>query len=212
MANEPTSAQIKAAASARKHARSVKLAAALAAQEAAELAAFEQALREHDEVRTGQVRYAPEAPREPSEEAANYSEIPKGWKLVPVEPTEAMLEEFHDRIRIEARPADQLCSVLNDRYVWAAMLSAAPPAPAGDGWRPIITHNPKTDPAICLVAYEDGHVTAAEYSELLEGGPDDHRQWETHIAPRAENGTAGLYAWPIAWRPLPAPPSDGGNK
>jgi len=46
------------------------------------------------------------------------SAVPKGWKLVPVEPTEAMLTAA-------ALKVDEWA---DSRQYWSAMLSAAPPA------------------------------------------------------------------------------------
>lgn len=51
--------------------------------------------------------------------------VPEGYALVPVEPTEAMLDAMHDRIRILCNPAEKSASIRNDREVWAAMLAAA---------------------------------------------------------------------------------------
>lgn len=47
-----------------------------------------------------------------------------GYAVVPREPTEAMLQTFHDTIVIECRPNKREASVLNDIDVWAAMLAA----------------------------------------------------------------------------------------
>jgi hypothetical protein len=66
---------------------------------------------------------APEAPREPSDMGNPIT----GWKLVPVEPTETML----DAGLANAIP---VCPSRSMATVYRAMLSAAPPAPAGDGW------------------------------------------------------------------------------
>jgi hypothetical protein len=48
-----------------------------------------------------------------------------GYAVVPVEPTEAMLQTFHDTILIECRPDVQEASVLNDIDAWGAMIAAA---------------------------------------------------------------------------------------
>jgi hypothetical protein len=79
--------------------------------------------------------------------------------------------------------------------------------PAPSEWRGMETYDPKTSPDICLVAYECGHVTAAEYMEYQVGGPDDHMTWSPLVSPKDENGRSLLdTAWPVAWRPYPAPP------
>lgn len=72
-------------------------------------------------------------------------------------------------------------------------------------WRDIRTYDPQNDPPIVLVAYECGHVTAAEYSERCVGGPDDHQTWEAYIPPR--NEARYLFeAWPSHWMPYPKAP------
>lgn len=49
--------------------------------------------------------------------------------LVPRNPTEAMLDAMHSRIRILCDPAARTADIQNDREVWAAMLAVSPPAP-----------------------------------------------------------------------------------
>ena len=78
--------------------------------------------------------------------------------------------------------------------------------PQSDGWQPISTYRPEIGPIICLVAYEDGHVTQAEYSEYIEGGPDDRQSWEAAVAPTYSTGAYDFDAWPTYWRPLPPAP------
>ncbi|WP_242176596.1 hypothetical protein [Pseudomonas sp. MONT-RG-20F-20-E-7-02] len=60
--------------------------------------------------------------------------IPKGYKLVPVEPTEEMLVVMHDRILIGVNFKKREASILNDKEWWAAVLAAAktPPQPIYD--------------------------------------------------------------------------------
>lgn len=92
------------------------------------------------------------------------------------------------------------------------MLDAAPlpPASARGGWKTMESYNPKSSPSICLVAYPNGHVTVAEYSEKCEGGPDDFKDWQAHIEPRISDDEQDFYVWPIAWQNLPAPPTQEG--
>ena len=52
--------------------------------------------------------------------------VPEGWVLVPREPTEAMLDALHDRIRILVDPNARTADIQNDREVWSAMLAATP--------------------------------------------------------------------------------------
>jgi hypothetical protein len=65
-------------------------------------------------------------------EATNYPEIPEGWKLVPVEPTNEMCIEAQRRVAYMTvnTPYGKLC---RDQYAhaWIAMLDAAP-SPKGD--------------------------------------------------------------------------------
>ena len=49
--------------------------------------------------------------------------------MVPREPTEEMIDVFHDRICIQCRPDKRDAEVMNDRAVYAAMLAAAPAQP-----------------------------------------------------------------------------------
>lgn len=58
--------------------------------------------------------------------------VPPGWKLVPVEPTEAMLTDMHDAVRILCEPDYLSATITNDRDVWAVMLAAAPEPPNAD--------------------------------------------------------------------------------
>ena len=48
-----------------------------------------------------------------------------GLVVVPKEPTEKMLQTFHDTIVIQCRPDKREASVLNDIDVWNAMIAAA---------------------------------------------------------------------------------------
>ncbi|MGM3159919.1 hypothetical protein ACS25C_03930 [Dickeya undicola] len=51
---------------------------------------------------------------------------PEGWKLVPIEPTEAMLIALHRDVIIEAIPSKKETNILNEKTVWASMLDVAP--------------------------------------------------------------------------------------
>lgn len=79
-------------------------------------------------------------------------------------------------------------------------------------WRPISEYSPNEHPSIVLVCFEDRHVTAAEYSERLEGGPDDWQGWDSFDCgnPNDDKYHARLMAdeWPVYWMPLPEPPND----
>ena len=79
-------------------------------------------------------------------------------------------------------------------------------------WRPIETYNPAEDPSIAMVCFDDGFVTAAEYSEKQEGGPDDFQTWECFLCgdpdTHAYHQRLMGYAWPTHWMPLPEPPNE----
>ncbi|MFS0736974.1 hypothetical protein ABC347_07980 [Sphingomonas sp. 1P06PA] len=62
--------------------------------------------------------------------------VPEGMVLVPREPTEAMIEAA--RIDIQCR-RDCIVSKCTAKAAYAAMIAAAPPAPAVQGWQPIET-------------------------------------------------------------------------
>lgn len=61
------------------------------------------------------------------------AQVPEGYALVPVEPTEAMLDVMHECVRILCNPAKKSASIRNDREVWAAMLAAAQAQGVGRG-------------------------------------------------------------------------------
>jgi hypothetical protein len=66
---------------------------------------------------------------------ANGSEIPNGWKLVPTEPTNAMMLAFFDAARLWQDEIGE------NEDVYRAMLAASPAAPVpaeGEGWRDIL--------------------------------------------------------------------------
>jgi hypothetical protein len=136
-----------------------------------------------------------------------------GWKLVPVESTTEMISAWYrwkngHHFADEAEPADK-----SDFGAYRAMLSAAPPAPAGDGWRPIESaprdgtpvlifglwageiHGPNSEPSIFIAAYSGPHGDFTGYDWNVDGG-DAYACW----------------AKPSHWMPLPAPPSEGGTK
>lgn len=55
--------------------------------------------------------------------------IPKGYKLVPVDPTEEMLVVMHDRILIGVNSKKREANILNDKAWWAAVVDSAPAPP-----------------------------------------------------------------------------------
>jgi hypothetical protein len=54
----------------------------------------------------------------------------EGWRTVPEEPTEAMLDALHKTIRILVKPDQREANVLNDIETYHAVLAVAPPHPA----------------------------------------------------------------------------------
>lgn len=80
------------------------------------------------------------------------------------------------------------------------------------GWQDISTYDLRVHPDTVLVAFSDEFVTAAEYSEHIVGGPDDHRTWNCWLAgdkaasPQQYHDRLLGRAWPTHWRPLPEPP------
>lgn len=52
--------------------------------------------------------------------------VPDGWKLVPIEPTEAMLNVLHDRVLISVNSRKQEANILNDKAWWKAVVESAP--------------------------------------------------------------------------------------
>lgn len=73
-------------------------------------------------------RHVRMAPITPPAAALRSAQAPDGWVLVPREPTDAMLDAMHGRIRILCNPAERTADIQNDAEVWAAMIAAAPSA------------------------------------------------------------------------------------
>lgn len=78
-----------------------------------------------DASRREQARLLREADNLEADARTVVREVPDGMVLVPREPTEAMLDVMHERIRILCDPAKRTADIQNDREVWTAMLSAA---------------------------------------------------------------------------------------
>lgn len=53
----------------------------------------------------------------------------KGFKLVPVEPTEEMLEVLHSHVAIQVDTWERTADIINDKEWWAAVVAAAPTPP-----------------------------------------------------------------------------------
>lgn len=53
----------------------------------------------------------------------------KGYKLVPVEPTEEMLEVLHSHVEIQVDARERTADIINDKKWWAAVVAAAPTPP-----------------------------------------------------------------------------------
>jgi uncharacterized small protein (DUF1192 family) len=51
---------------------------------------------------------------------------PDGWKLVPIEPTDEMLDVLHDRVLISVDTRKNEANILNDRNWWKAVVESAP--------------------------------------------------------------------------------------
>lgn len=52
--------------------------------------------------------------------------IPEGYILVPVEPTEEMLVVMHERILIDVNSEKREANILNDKEWWAAVIASTP--------------------------------------------------------------------------------------
>lgn len=55
--------------------------------------------------------------------------IPKGYKLVPVEPNEEMLEVMHSHVKIQVDTWERTADIINDKEWWASVVEAAPAPP-----------------------------------------------------------------------------------
>ena len=52
--------------------------------------------------------------------------IPEGYVLVPVEPTEEMLEVMHESVKIEVDTLCRTASIINDKQWWSSVICASP--------------------------------------------------------------------------------------
>jgi len=52
--------------------------------------------------------------------------VPEGWKLVPIVPTETMLNVLHDRVLISVNSRKKEANILNDKAWWKAVVESAP--------------------------------------------------------------------------------------
>lgn len=91
--------------------------------------------------------------------------IPKGYKLVPVEPTEEMLEVLHSNVKILVDTFERTADIINDKEWWASVVEAAPTPP-----QPIYDEAKRTaelEQALAgmLFAFDDG--VGRDWSEGL---------------------------------------------
>lgn len=142
--------------------------------------------------------------------------VPEGWQLVPVEPSDAMLEEAVFLAAAENVPA--LLSAL--RKIYRAMLSAAPQPPvvkdslttqppptatedAKDAgrWRPIETA-PKDGTAVLLGnAYG---TWIARYKPVFSSGYRADDPWFSMMLNHDHMGRGPGWGTPTQWAPIPA--------
>jgi len=107
--------------------------------------------------------------------------IPKGYKLVPVEPTEEMLVVMHDRILIGVNSKKREANILNDKAWWAAVVDSAstPPQPFHSALNFVCTALPGPGNECAFVELEN------EAGESLGHGEWRNREdglFELHIA------------------------------
>ena len=139
-----------------------------------------------------------EAPAAPVEPTSTPPALPLGWKAVPIEPTEAMLDEGEGfNLRCGCPKCDHEAWE-KVRIGYQAMLSAAPVPPSqGEGWmpiesapkdgRPVLVFDPRGDNTILTAShYAPYNLWMAEPCEAEENDPE--RRFPTH------------------WMPLPKPP------
>ena len=55
--------------------------------------------------------------------------IPEGYKLVPVEPTDEMLEVLHSNVKIQVDTLERTASIINDKEWWASVVEVATASP-----------------------------------------------------------------------------------
>lgn len=52
--------------------------------------------------------------------------IPEGYVLVTVEPTEEMLEVMHESVKVEVDTLCRTASIINDKQWWSSVICASP--------------------------------------------------------------------------------------
>lgn len=145
--------------------------------------------------------------------------VPEGWRLVPVEPIEKMMEAIDEefakesaRLRRTGQNVTQESWKAAHERSYAAMLAAAPQPPVVEGWFPMETlvHQHVSDSPLTV----DGKVVPATYTSdpvILTNGK---RVWveRSVIMGGAMSSSANKFTAypsgdkPTHWQPLPAPP------
>lgn len=97
------------------------------------------------------------------------------WIMVPREPTEAMLEVMHDRVRILVDPAAKTADIQNDAEVWSAMLAVAPTRTPATSPEPDDAVVEKVARAICIEEEQDPDGPHPE--DAAEGRTDGFPMW-----------------------------------
>jgi len=125
--------------------------------------------------------------------------MPKLWKLVPVEPTKAMIDAAyaaHDAYQDSEGPA-AWCGLVS---AYSAMIRAAPDLapPFEDGWQHMETAPTDGQSLLLYDASWPRSVFQGYYTRFV-GGLNPWRQ------------AAGHPCTPTHWRPLPAPPKTEGG-
>jgi len=126
---------------------------------------------------------------------------PDGWVLVPIEPDEAMvvagIAERH------GQPVPEAWS-LATANIYRAMLAAAPPPPAGEGWRPIETA-PRDGTWVDILTASSGRIADVRW---VNEDPTYHLAmsgWKTRENDQRSRLEEAHFTH---WMPLPPPPAE----
>lgn len=130
--------------------------------------------------------------------------VPPGFKLVPVEPTERMMEaidaEFdkeRERLRRTGQHVTQESWKAAHERSYTAMLAASPQPPVVEGWRDIASAPEGQWVLACQYTFNPEHPNAIPIPNVMRR-IGDVWHWET--------GNPASTA-PTHWQPLPAPPA-----
>lgn len=131
--------------------------------------------------------------------------VPEGMMLVPVEPTPTMADEGREHLPCTPGGVTNATAA----NVYAAMVSAAPPAPQAEAWRDIASA-PRDRTDIIVAVPSDARGAPIIGTAYFDPDAPDGGSWwwcgtsrQDYFDSSIEDGNDGP---PTHWQPLPAPP------